>query len=42
MPLGAIAQAPIGPDGTFRLEVTVDTPRLVYFLVIDPEAGNLW
>ena len=41
-PLGAIAQAPIGPDGKFRLEVTVDTPRLVYFLVIDPNAGNLW
>ena len=41
-PLGAIAQAPIGRDGKFRLEVTVDTPRLVYFLVIDPDAGNLW
>lgn len=40
-PFGTIAQAPIGPDGTFRLEVTVDTPRLVYFLVIDPGAGNL-
>ncbi len=42
MPFGTIAQAPIGPDGKFRLEVTVDTPRLVYFLVIDPDAGNLW
>ena len=41
-PFGTIAQAPIGPDGTFRLEVTVDTPRLVYFLVIDPDAGNQW
>ena len=41
-PLGTIAQAPIHPDGTFRLEVRVDKPRLVYFLVIDPDAGYRW
>ena len=42
MPFGTIAQAPIGPEGTFRLEVTVDKPRLVYFVVIDPDGGNRW
>ena len=30
-----IAQAPIGPDGTFRLEVAVDKPRKAYFAVLD-------
>ena len=42
--LGVIAQAPIGPDGTFRLEVTVDKPRRAYFAVLDamtPEGGRL-
>ena len=33
--LGVIAQAPIGPDGTFRLEVAVDKPRKAYFAVLD-------
>lgn len=34
-PLGTIAQAQIGPDGKFLLEIAVDKPRLVYFVVID-------
>ena len=38
MPLGSIAQAPIGPDGKFRLEIAVDKPRLVYFVVTDQDA----
>ena len=29
---GVIAQARIGPDGTFRLEIDVDKPRTLYFL----------
>ncbi len=33
--LGVIAQAPIGLDGTFRLEGTVDKPRRAYFAVLD-------
>ena len=36
MPLearGAIAQAPIGPDGTVRLEVAVDEPRRGFFQI---------
>ena len=28
-------RAPIGPDGKFRLEVDVDRPRPVYFIVVD-------
>ena len=33
--LGAIAQVPIGPDGTFRLEVAVDKPRRGRFAIFD-------
>ena len=33
--LGVIAQAPIGPDGTFRLELAVDKPRTAYFAVLN-------
>lgn len=40
VPLGLIAQAPVGPDGTFRLEIEVDKPRLVYFVVIDPNTRD--
>lgn len=40
MPLGSIAQAPIGPDGKFRLEIAVDKPRLVYFVVTDQDARD--
>lgn len=39
-PLGTIAQAPIGPDGKFLLEIEVDEPRLVYFVVIDQGARD--
>ena len=33
--LGALAQVPIGPDGTFRLEVAVDKPRRGRFAIFD-------
>ena len=33
--LNVIARAPLGADGTFRVEGTVDTPRDVYFYVLD-------
>ena len=33
--LNVIARAPLGPDGTFRVEAAVDTPRDVYFYVLD-------
>ena len=33
--LNVIARAPLGADGTFRVEVPVDTPREVYFYVLD-------
>ena len=32
---GAIAQAPIGPDGKFRLEIAVDKPRTAFFAVLN-------
>lgn len=33
--LGAIAQARIGPDHTFRLEIPVDEPKRVYFAIMN-------
>ena len=33
--LDVIAKAPIQPDGTFRVEGSVDEPRKVYFYVLD-------
>ena len=33
--LDVVARAPLSPDGTFRVEATVDTPRIVYFYVLD-------
>ena len=33
--LDVVARAPLSPDGTFRVEATVDTPRVVYFYVLD-------
>ncbi len=33
--LNVIARAPLQPDGTFRVEAAVDTPRDVYFYVLD-------
>ena len=33
--LNVIARAPLGADGTFRVEAPVDTPRPVYFYVLD-------
>ena len=33
--LNVIARAPLGADGTFRVEAAVDTPREVYFYVLD-------
>ena len=33
--LDVIARAPLGADGTFRVEAAVDTPREVYFYVLD-------
>ncbi|MDE0128844.1 MAG: TlpA disulfide reductase family protein [Gammaproteobacteria bacterium] len=41
---GAIAWAPIGPDGAFRLEIAVDQPRVATFAVIGavlPDGGRL-
>ncbi len=35
LPPGAIAQAPIGPDGHFRLEMAVEQPQTVYFAVLE-------
>ena len=32
---GVIVQASIGPDGRFRLELSVDKPRMAYFAVFD-------
>lgn len=37
---GAIAWVPIGPDGTFRLEVAVDMPRVATFAVVNAKAAN--
>ena len=37
---GVIAQARIGPDGTFRLEIDVDKPRTVYFSVLNAMSSN--
>ena len=41
---GAIAQAPIGPDGKFRLEIAVDKPRTAFFAVLNAVSptGNRW
>ena len=33
--LNVIARAPLGADGTFRVEAAVDAPREVYFYVLD-------
>ena len=33
--LNVIASAPLGADGTFRVEAVVDSPRDVYFYVLD-------
>ena len=33
--LDVIARAPLGADGTFRVEAPVDEPRAVYFYVLD-------
>ena len=33
--LNVIARAPLGADGTFRVETAVDAPREVYFYVLD-------
>ena len=33
--LDVIARAPLGADGTFRVEAAVETPRDVYFYVLD-------
>ena len=37
---GAIAWVPIGPDGTFRLEVAVDKTRVATFAVVNAKAAN--
>ena len=42
--LDVVAKAEIGPDGTFRLEAPADSPRRVYFYVLNavsPE-GHRW
>ena len=41
---GAIAQAQIGPDGKFRLEIAVDKPRTAFFAVLNAVSptGNRW
>ncbi len=33
--LDVVAKAPLLPDGTFRVEAAVETPRVVYFYVLD-------
>ena len=33
--LDVVAKAPLSPDGTFRVEAPVETPRVVYFYVLD-------
>jgi thiol-disulfide isomerase/thioredoxin len=33
--LDVVARAPLSPDGTFRVEAAVDTPRIVYFYTLD-------
>ena len=33
--LDVVARAPLSPDGTFRVEAAVETPRVVYFYVLD-------
>ena len=37
---GAIAWVPIGPDGTFLLEVAVDKTRVATFAVVNAKAAN--
>lgn len=37
---GAIAQAPIGPDGAVRLEFAVDEPRSAYFAIFNAVAPS--
>ena len=38
--LGAIAQARIGPDKKFRLEIPVDKPRRVYFAIVNAKTPS--
>ena len=33
--LDVVARAPLSPDGTFRVEASVETPRVVHFYVLD-------
>ena len=33
--LDVVTRAPLSPDGTFRVEADVETPRVVYFYVLD-------
>ena len=33
--LDVVVKAPLSPDGTFRVEADVETPRIVYFYVLD-------
>ena len=33
--LDVVVKAPLSPDGTFRVEADVETPRVVYFYVLD-------
>lgn len=40
MPPVALAQAPIGPDGAFRLEIPVDAPKVAYFAVTGAETSE--
>ena len=37
---GAIVWAPIGPDGTFRLEIAVDKPRTAAFAVLNAKTAD--
>ena len=41
LPLGLVGQAPVAPDGTFRLEIAVDRPRVVWFVVMDEDARDV-
>ena len=35
--LDVVAKAPIGPDGTFRVEAAVDRPRQAFFYILDAQ-----
>ena len=41
---GVIAQAPIGPDAGFRIEIPVDQPRAASFAIFNAKApdGRVW